>query len=291
MNSMTGYGRSEAASGGGTVTAELRSVNHRFSEIVIRLPRVLSSLEDEFKQMIQRHCARGRVELTVSMSGSRETGKQLSLDHALARQYHSLLRELKKELRLPGSIDVTLLAGYRDILTVSDRPIDDQRLIDTAKQVVEEALTTLDRMRRREGAALTKDVTQRVGTIRSELVGIERRAPLVVQEHFARFKARIEKLAATADVDQGRMAQELALFADRCDITEEVTRLGSHLSQFEMSCSSKEPIGRTLDFLLQECGREVNTIGSKANDVEIATHVVKLKSELEKIREQVQNIE
>lgn len=291
MTSMTGYGRSEAACGGGTVTAELRSVNHRFSEIVVRLPRVLSSLEEEFKRMIQVRCARGRVELTVSISGGKEAGKQLSLDHALARQYHSLLRDLKKQLRLSGSIDVAVLAGYRDILTVSEKPIADKEVHETAKRVVEEALTTLDQMRRREGAALTKDIMTRLQTIRTGLLDIEQRAPLVVQEHFTRFTARVEKLAGTADLDQGRLAQELALFADRCDITEEVTRLSSHLKQFDTSCASKDPVGRTLDFLLQECGREVNTIGSKANDSDIATYVVKLKSELEKIREQVQNIE
>lgn len=291
MTSMTGYGRSEGAWPGGSVTAELRSVNHRFCEIVVRLPRVMSSLEDEFKRTIQQHCARGRIELSVSLSGGKETGKQLSLDHALARQYHSLLRDLKKKLRLSGSIDVAMLTGYRDIISVSDRPVDDKQLIRKAKQVVEQALSALDQMRRREGAVLTKDLSVRVHTVRTEIAAIEQRAPHVVQEYFSRLKGRVDKLAASADLDQGRLAQELALYAERCDITEEVTRLGSHLGQFETSFTSKEPVGRTLDFLLQECGREVNTIGSKANDAEIATHVVKLKGELEKIREQVQNIE
>jgi uncharacterized protein (TIGR00255 family) len=291
MVSMTGYGRSEEVWSGGIVTAELRSVNHRFCEIVVRLPKVLSSLEEDVKRLIQQRCARGRIELTVSFSGSKDTGKQLSLDQALARQYHGLLRDLKKQLRLSGSIDVALVAGYRDLISVSDRPVDEKHLQQAAKRVTTDALSALDQMRRREGAMLAKDVRHRLQLLREEIDHIERRAPLVAQEYLTRLKTRLEKLTALPELDQGRLSQELALYADRCDITEEVTRLGSHLAQFETTLKSQEPVGRTLDFLLQEIGREVNTIGSKANDADIATHVVKLKGELEKIREQVQNIE
>jgi uncharacterized protein (TIGR00255 family) len=255
------------------------------------LPKSLSALEEDLKRMIQQCCARGRIELTVSFAGGKETGKQLSLDPALARQYHGLLRDLKKQLRLSGSIDVALIAGYRDLISVTDRPIDERGLAEAVKEATAEALSALDRMRRREGAALTKDVKQRLQTVREEIARVDKRAPLVAQEYVGRLKARVEKLSEMPDLDQGRLAQELALYADRCDISEELTRLGSHLSQFETTFKSAEPVGRTLDFLLQEIGREVNTIGSKANDAEIATHVVKLKSELEKIREQVQNIE
>lgn len=291
MISMTGYGRSEDAWSGGTVTAELRSVNHRFCEIVVRLPKGLSSLEEDLKGMVQQRCARGRIELTVSLSGGKDTGKQLSLDQALARQYHELLRDLKKQLRLSGPIDVALLAGYRDLISVSDRPVDEKRLLQTAKRVVAEALSTLDQMRRREGATLAKDLKHRLHTVREEIGYVEQRTPHVAQEYLMRLKARVAKLAELPELDEGRLSQELALYADRCDISEEVTRLGSHLAQFETTLKSEEPVGRTLDFLLQEIGREVNTIGSKANDADIAMHVVKLKSELEKIREQVQNIE
>ena len=291
MISMTGYGRSEEAWSGGTVTAELRSVNHRFCEIVVRLPKVLSSLEEELKRMIQQRCARGRVELTVSISGGKDAGKQLSLDQALARQYHGLLRDLKKQLRLSGSIDVAMLAGYRDLITVSDRPLDEEGLLQTAKRVTVKALSILDQMRRREGAALTKDVMHRLNIVREEIGGVEQRAPHVAQEYFLRLKARVSKLAELPELDEGRLSQELALYADRCDVSEEVTRLDSHLSQFETTLQTEEPVGRALDFLLQEIGREVNTIGSKANDADIAMHVVRLKGELEKIREQVQNIE
>ena len=289
--SMTGYGRSEEAWSGGTVTAELRSVNHRFCEIVVRLPKVLSSLEEDLKRLVQQRCARGRIELTISLSGSKETGKQLCLDRALARQYHDLLRDLKKHLRLSGAIDIALLAGYRDLISVSDRPVDEKRLFQTAKRVTADALSIMDQMRRREGTALGKDLKHRLHTVRGEIGLVEQRSPQVAQEYLIRLRARVAKLAELPELDSGRLSQELALYADRCDISEEVTRLGSHLAQCEIALKSEEPVGRTLDFLLQEIGREVNTIGSKANDADIAMHVVKLKGELEKIREQVQNIE
>lgn len=292
MRSMTGYGRREAVWAGGSVTVELRSVNHRFCEVVTRLPKSLSSLEDDLNRTIQRRCARGRIELTVSLMGNREGEKSLGLDRELARQYHRLLRELQRELRLGGTIDVALLAGLRDIVTVIERPVEDRPLKRIVKRLVAGAASDLDAMRRREGEALARDAKARLQMIRDETNIIGSRAPLVVQEYFDRMKARVEKLVgADAPMDLSRLNQELAQYADRCDLTEELTRLSSHLTQFEAAFKSREPVGRTLDFLLQEMGREVNTIGAKANDAEISLHVVKIKGELEKIREQVQNIE
>lgn len=288
---MTGYGRREAAWAGGTVTAELRSVNHRFCEIVVRLPRSLSSQEEDLKRLIQRRCARGRIELTVSFAGAKDMGKSLTLDRALARQYHNLLRDLQQEFRLSGSIDVGLLAGFRDIFSTTDRFVEERRMKQIVKRLVVGALSELDTMRRREGAALVEDMRNRLRTIRDEIRTVEKRGPVVVQQSFDRMKARVEKLTGSNDLDRDRLHHELALFADRCDVSEEIIRLGSHLDQFDVALKSREPIGRTLDFLLQEMGREINTIGSKANDAEIAEHVVRVKGELERIREQVQNIE
>ena len=290
IKSMTGYGRGEATGAGAPVTAELRSVNHRFCEIVVRLPKSLAVIEEGLKRSIQQKCARGRIELAVTLGGGKEA-KTLSLDHTLARQYHGLLRALKKELRLSGSIDVAVVAAFRDIVSIVDRPPDEQRLTQAVKRATASALAALDAMRRREGAALADDLRQRLASVRTHVGSIADRAPAVVRDHFERMKARIEKLAGSADLDAVRLQQELALFADRSDITEELTRLRSHLDQFEHAMTSDEPVGRTLDFLLQEIGREVNTIGSKGNDAEVARHVVTLKSEIEKIREQVQNIE
>jgi uncharacterized protein (TIGR00255 family) len=288
---MTGYGRREATWAGGTVAAELRSVNHRFCEIVVRLPRSLTSLEEELKRLIQRRCARGRIELTISFMGAKDMGKSLTLDRALTRQYHSLLRDLKQEFQLSGSIDIGLLAGFREIFATTDRPVEEKRLKQLVKRLVGGALSELDTMRNREGAALGEDTRHRLRTIRDEMRAVEKRGPMVVQQSFNRMRARVEKLMGSNDLDNGRLHQELAVFADRCDVSEEMTRLGSHLDQFEAALKSREAVGRTLDFLLQEMGREINTIGSKANDADIAGRVVRVKGELERIREQVQNIE
>lgn len=273
------------------MTVEVRSVNHRFCEVVARLPRSLSGREDDLKKMIQRRCQRGRIELAVSLSGGKEGEKKLNLDRSLARQYDRILRDLQRELRLGGTVDLALLAGFRDIVFVSDQPLENPRLRQTVKKLLAGALTDLDAMRRREGQALARDTKERLRVVREETEVVASRAPLAVQEAFDRMKERVQKLVGSSPIDQGRLSQELAQYADRCDLSEELTRLGSHLTQFDEALKSREPVGRTMDFLLQEMGREVNTIGSKANDAEIAAHVVRIKGELEKIREQVQNIE
>lgn len=291
IKSMTGYGRRESVQAGGTVVVEIRAVNHRHCEIVIRSPKGLSPKEDEMRKLIQGRCQRGRIELTVSFSGRGEGQKTVSLDRGLARQYYQVFRQLQRELRLEGPVDLALFAGFRELLTLSDQPADDQRLGQTAMRLLGGALGDLDKMRRREGQALARDTRKRMRMVRQTVQAIETRAPRSVQAHFDRMKARIETLAGSQQVDQGRLAQELALYADRCDVTEELTRLHSHLAQFDGALNSRVPVGRTLDFLLQEIGREVNTVGSKANDADIAADIVMLKSELEKVREQVQNIE
>ncbi|MFM8551082.1 MAG: YicC/YloC family endoribonuclease [Nitrospiraceae bacterium] len=288
---MTGYGRREVAWPGGSVAVEIRSVNHRHCEILIRLPKGLSSLEESLKRMIQGRCQRGRIEVTISLFGRVEGEKQVSLDRSLARQYYAGLQELKTSLRIGGQVDLALLAGFREIFAVSEKPLDDRHVGRKVSRITTGALADLDRMRRREGQALARDIRQRLTVVRRTAQAIAVRAPGSVREHFERMHARIAQLSGTESLDPNRMAQELALQADRCDITEELTRLGSHVTQFDAALAGREPVGRTLDFLLQEMGREVNTVGSKAIDAEIAGHVVRLKSEMEKIREQVQNIE
>jgi uncharacterized protein (TIGR00255 family) len=288
---MTGYGRREGQWSGGAVVVEVRAVNHRYCEVVARLPRLLSGMEEDLKRTVQARCARGRIEITVSLSGARDTQKILSLDRSLARQYHRLLLDLQRELKLGGTIDVSLLAGFRDLLVVDERVVADRRLSQLVKRLTLAALADLDGMRRREGAALVRDIRGRLRTCIRVMKEIQARAPLAVQSQFERMKLRVEKLLERPEADVSRLHQELAIYAERSDIAEEVARLESHVSQFEAGLGSREPVGRTLDFLLQEMGREVNTIGSKANDAMISGHVVQLKGELEKMREQVQNIE
>jgi len=291
IRSMTGFGRRQAPWQDGSVTVEMRSVNHRFLEIVCRLPRLLSHLEDAFKKAIQQRCARGRIDITVTVQGGKGRTGSISLDQSLAKQYHQALRTLKKSLKLSGSIDLALMAGLRDVVSISDQATEDPKLAKTVQQLTMMALTDLEDMRTREGKALAEDMRARIQTIRGHQTLIVGRSPLLAQEAFNRMKVRVEKLLGSEIPDPSRLYQELAVYADRGDITEEIVRLDSHMIQFEQTLNRTESVGKTLDFLLQEIGREVNTIGSKANDAEIAGHVVQMKAELERIREQVQNVE
>lgn len=291
LKSMTGFGKREASYRGVTYVVEIRSVNHRFREVVTRVPRSLSGLEEDLKFLVGKHCNRGRFEINVSSTFGPDLPKAISLNRVLARRYHAVLRELQKECKLPGMIDVALLSGFREIFQSGEKSEDTKNIAPVIRRIVGGALTDLDRMRCVEGKALHQDIVKRlqhIVAVRKKILG---RAPLVVRENFERMKVRVAELLGNVSVEQSRLHQELAQFADRCDISEELTRLNSHLQQFTTLLADKDPVGRQLDFLLQEMGREVNTIGSKANDAEISKSVVFVKSELEKIREQVQNIE
>jgi uncharacterized protein (TIGR00255 family) len=291
IRSMTGFGRRQAPWQDGSVTVEIRSVNHRFLEIGCRLPRPLSHLEDSFKKAIQQRCARGRIDITVSLQGGKGRAGSVNLDQALAKQYYQVLRTLKNSLKLSGSIDLALISGLRDVVSVSDQPAEDPKLAKVVQRLASQALTDLAAMRTGEGKVLAEDMRARIETIRRNKTLVAGRSPLLAQETYNRMKLRVEKLLVSEIPDLPRLYQELAVYADRGDITEEIVRLDSHMIQFEQTLNSTEPVGKTLDFLLQEIGREVNTIGSKANDAEIAGQVVQMKAELERIREQVQNVE
>jgi len=288
---MTGFGRQQASWQDGSVTVEVRSVNHRFLEIACRLPRTLNHLEETIKKAVQQVCTRGRIDLTITVQSGKGRSHTVTVDQGLAKQYHQALRTLKKTLKLGGSIDVGLIAGQRDVVSISDQPVEDRKLSKLAQQQAVRALDGLSAMRKREGEALAKDMLMRLDAIRERKTIVGAMAPRVVQAEFDRMRTRVEKLMGGEPPDASRLLQELAIYADRGDIAEEIVRLDSHMVQFEQTLNRSESIGKTLDFLLQEMGREVNTIGSKANDAEIAGHVVHMKAELERIREQVQNVE
>ncbi|MBM4120477.1 MAG: YicC family protein [Nitrospira sp.] len=291
IRSMTGYGRKEAAWSGGTVVVEVRSVNNRFCEVSVRLPRGLTVLEDHLKGLAQKQCARGRVELTVSIPGGRETKRTLQVDRLLAKQYHGLLQQIQRELKLGGTIDVSLVAGMKDVLYVTEEPVDDSGLQTLIKKLAAGALADLDRMRRREGKALAAHLEALLRTLEQDRQAVAVRVPQAQQEHLARMRARVEKLLESGRADAGRLEQELAILADKSDISEEIARLDSHLAQFRQTLKVAAPAGKTLDFLTQEMGREINTMGSKANDSQLSQHVIRMKGGLEKIREQTQNVE
>ena len=292
MKSMTGFGKREVLSQGTMVGVEIRSVNHRFCEIMARLPKTLSSMELDLKEQIKQVCERGRVEVMVTVNGGGSiTKKVVQFDRDLARRYIQGLKELQRECQLSGTIDVNAVAGYRDLFSVNEETAPIKDLSKVVSGLTQKALGDLEKMRKKEGTVLQKDLTQRLHAIEGRLRIVQQRIPLSLKASGMRLKARVAKLLEGQSVNMDRVAQEIAMLTERADVTEELTRLHSHVAQFRAALKEKGPVGKRLDFLLQEMGREVNTIGSKANDGEISAEVVELKSELEKIREQVQNIE
>ncbi len=291
IHSMTGFGKKTGVWKQTSVSVEMRSVNHRFLEVAVRVPRFMSNLEDGIRKAVQQRCRRGRVDVTVSTHGGRNSSKTVHLDRDLAKQYHQALRDVQKALHLEGAVDVSVLAQFRELFSVSDQPPETSHLNTLVRRLAAGALVDLERMRRTEGHALAKDLLQHLRTLEGCHNHIAERAPHLAQEAFTRMKTRVAQLMATDAPDHPRLFQELAIYADRSDISEELVRLNSHMLQFEETLKSPDAVGKTLEFLLQEVGREVNTIGSKANDTSVAQVVIRMKAEVEKLREQVQNVE
>jgi len=297
IRSLTGYGRADGRYKSVPIVVEARSVNHRHCEVVTKLPRIMQRHEERFKARVQKRLSRGRIDVSVSFNGDGDTSAAaVRLDLHLARQYLARLSELQRDLKLSGSVDLALLASYRDIMKTSEQPVDDQGAVAAAERVLEKALAALLGMRREEGRALEKDLTLRLSEIEQRMARIRERLPEIVQEHGARLQARVTRLLEASQsgrnaLDPARLAQEVALLADRSDVSEELTRLESHVHQFRNFLRKPMPVGRNLDFLLQEINREVSTMGSKVADLLVTQEILTLKAELEKIREQVQNVE
>jgi len=291
LRSMTGFGASDLATAAGRYTVEARSLNHRFLEIMVRLPRELAPLEDRIRALVQGRVLRGRVEVAIMRENYGKRLRTVRIDLDLAKAFASALNELKQALELPGSPDLAMLSALPDLIRIEEQKEDLEAAWTAIAEGLEVALSRLVAMREREGARLASDLGQRVRRLAERADEIERRAPLVVQEHAARLTRRIEELIGMPPVDEGRLAAEVAIFADRSDIAEETTRFRSHLAQMQQMLIGSGAAGRTLEFLVQELGREANTIGSKANDVEISRAVIAVKGELESLREQIQNLE
>ncbi len=290
IKSMTGYGKGEASYGGGRVTVEIRSANHRYGEIYVKLPRNLIVFENVVRKFVSERLKRGKIEIFVQHEPGEEV-TPLAVNFALAKAYHEALAGLKNRLGLAGEVTIQLIAAQKDVLTAEENHALDESLCEALLSAVKNGVDALEAMRSREGETLLVDLRKRIQTVASLADKVACRAPLVVSDYSARLKERLGQMISDNSIGEDRLAQEVAIMADRCDITEELVRLNSHLKQFESALSLGEPVGRKMDFLLQEMSREVNTTGSKANDAEIAIYVVDLKTEIEKIREQVQNIE
>ena len=291
MQSMTGYGRSEVRKAQLALTVEARSVNHRYLDIALRYPRPYAPLEARMKQRVSAHFTRGRIDITLVPQESPEGRRALSLDHVLAQQYYDALQHLQESLRLPGVIDVSLIAGLRDVFKVEEPSEDIESAWDIIAQGLDAAMQALKSMRQQEGEALCRDFHLRLQAMAQQIQTIRQRVPQVVVDYRQRLEQRVKELFDQVEIDPNRLAQEAILFAERADITEELTRLEAHMQAFTRLLSSSEAVGRKIEFLVQEMHREVNTIGSKSNDTTIAHSVVELKSELERMREQIQNIE
>lgn len=291
LKSMTGYGRAEAESFGRVWTSEVKSVNNRFLDVKVKLPRSCSALEDRIRKKIGLYHQRGRVDFVLSVTGDFSDLVQVDVDLDLARTYRERLSSLAAELGIDDEIDLSMLVGLPDVLTREQQPEDAESVWPQIEESIENALGQCLDMRRREGEALAADLSQRLELFGATLDSIEQAVPTIVADRESVLKERLDKLLTTVDIDPARLAQEVAIMVDKSDVTEEMVRLRSHIDQFERLLKSTEPVGRKLDFLIQEFLREVNTIASKINDAETAHKTVTLKSELEKMREQVQNIE
>jgi len=291
LKSMTGFGRGEADAPGRKITVELKAVNHRFSEIVLRLPRSLSPFEDRLRKLIQSRVARGRVDGYVGMEESGEKTILVKVDKALAAAYYNAVGELKECLGIEGNIKLKHLISLPGVLVVEEPAEDIEEWYPAVREAAEKALDNLIRMRVVEGEQLAKDLIDRVDRISSHIDRIQQRAPVVVEEYREKLAARLNEFLKESMLDPDRLFAETVIFAERSNITEEVVRLDSHLKQIRSCLEAEGSVGRKLDFLIQEVYREINTIASKANDLEINSRVVEVKTELEKIREQAQNIE
>lgn len=291
--SMTGFGRGTAEVNGASATIEMRSVNSRFCEVSVRLPRSLADREAELQAQIRHAFDRGKITVQVQLEQSSEEAIPIDVDPEAARAYTRLLEKLRASAGITGPIEIQHLLHFSDVFTSADEVRSDTK--DTAWEAVQQALAEavqdMRQMRSVEGQALQTDLQLRLDAIEQELLGVEERAPERVHEARARLMTRVSEILSDDRINPDRIEFEITMLADRLDVTEECVRLRSHIQVFRDAFSQEEPAGRKLNFLVQEMNREVNTIGSKANDAEIAHRAVRMKEELERIREQVQNIE
>lgn len=289
IKSMTGYGKAELALEHDRISVEMRSVNHRYGEISIKMPRSLICFENDVRRSVSERLKRGKIDVFIQLESIAD-GRPPHINTPLARAYFEAFSSLRQELGIQDPVPLALIVSQKDVLAVADNEEDEELMRERLLATVGRAVDALEGMRIREGGELAEDLRGRRATLAQLMERIRARAPSVPAEYAEKIAARLARFAPDGLPDEARLAQEIALLADRSDITEEQVRFASHLVQFDAALQSQEPVGRKLDFLLQEMGREVNTIGSKANDGEITSCVVELKAELEKIREQVQNI-
>lgn len=291
LRSMTGFGRGEDTIGGRHIVFEIKSVNHKYFEFNSRIPRGYLFLEDKLKAYIQGKISRGKVDVFLQIETLEETDVQVLVNHSLASAYVTALQELKERYQLPDEPSLALLSKYSDIFSVHKAPEDEDAVWEAVRQVADQAIASFLKMREAEGARLKADILEKAGEIVALVDQVERHTPETVEHYRERLKAKIEELLQDNRFDEQRVLTEVAIFADKVAVDEETVRLRSHFQQLQRLVDSDGPVGRKIDFLVQEMNREANTIGSKSVNAKIAYLVVDIKALIEKIREQVQNVE
>ena len=291
IKSMTGYGRSLYENEGREYIIEIKSVNNRFSDINIKGPRSLNYLEDEIKKVILNNVTRGKIDVNISFNNNSDLGKKINLNTEIARKYIEELKKLADDSNIIDNINIMDISRFPDVLNIRVEEEAEEKIKEELLVALKMAINSFVDMRQKEGLKIKHDLEQRIEGIKPNIENISNISSGLVEEYIVKLEERIKELLKTDVVDQNRLAQEVVIYSDKCSVEEEITRLNSHISQFLNLLESDEAVGKKLDFLIQEMNRETNTIGSKANNLEITNYVVEIKTQLENVREQIQNIE
>ncbi len=291
VRSMTGFGRAQASVESFNITVEIRSVNHRYFEFYAKMPRAYSFLEEKIKSLLSSKISRGKVECSVQLEATADESVVVSVNEPLAKGYVNAVKEIAEKFNIQDDLTALNVARFSDVLSIQKAPVDEEMLWNNVSPVVSEALDEFVAMRETEGKKLSEDVLSRADTIINNVSYIEERSPETVKQYSEKLLERMKTVLGDTQIDESRILTEAAIYADKVAVAEETVRLRSHIEQLHTMLSSTEAVGRKLDFLVQEINREANTIGSKAQDVDIARRVIDIKAEVEKIREQIQNIE
>ncbi len=290
IKSMTGYGKANLEKNEREYQVEIKSVNHRYLDISVKMPRVLSYLEEAVKKEIASKVKRGKIDVFITFQNNSTEGKAIKINTEIAKIYIDELKKLANQENILANIEVTEISKFPDVLSIQNNQ-EDETIKNELLETVKEATKNLVQMRQVEGQKMAEDLMQRIQAIQEKVKEISALSTGLIEEYVVKLESRIKEILKNQEVDPTRLAQEVVIYADKCSVEEEVTRLKSHIAQFEKLLNAEEAIGKKLDFIIQEMNRETNTIGSKANNLEITNDVIDVKTELENVREQIQNIE
>ena len=290
MKSMTGYGKSSLAINFREYQVEIKTVNHKYIDINVKIPKVISYLEDEIRKLVNSQIKRGKIDISITFDNYSNEGHDIKINYELAKMYIANLKKLAEEENILADINVTEISKLPDVLTIKSN-IDENEIKKELLQVVDDSLKQVLTMREKEGNRISEDILNKISQINTRIEEIFTLSTGLIEEYVVKLETRVKEILKTEEIDKSRLMQEIVIYADKCSIEEEITRMKSHIMQFKDLIKLNEPIGKKLDFLLQEMNRETNTIGSKANNLEITNRVVDIKTILEDIREQIQNIE